>query len=174
MRLFNDLRYSPPPSVNPATPTPGKRRPTTFTPVPSSASYLIPSEANSDLNCPTSWINISLVEARHRYLYAHRRGKSRVSRHVLRPPSRREFGLMYLQKCRSANAAAPRSEHFTILLTSSAGPGSTERIDASDSRKQKEQGVKCRTSIRMTLDNPLGQIIINERTTHGGKRPAKH
>ena len=37
-----DKRDSPPPRVNPATPTPGERPPTTFTPVGSSASYTWP------------------------------------------------------------------------------------------------------------------------------------
>src|SRR5258708_20530913 len=35
----DDRRYSPPPSVNPATPMPGTRPPTTFTPVELSVAY---------------------------------------------------------------------------------------------------------------------------------------
>src|SRR5258708_8037092 len=42
IQLSIDGRYSPPPSVDPATPTPGMRAPTTFTPVGSSAAYTWP------------------------------------------------------------------------------------------------------------------------------------
>ena len=39
IELSDDGRHSPPPSVNPATPTPGTRPPTTFTPICPSVAY---------------------------------------------------------------------------------------------------------------------------------------
>src|ERR1700755_1009732 len=144
IRLFDDRRHLPPPSVNPATPTPGRRPPMTFTPVWSSALYtspqVRPAPTSTVPRVGSTFVWLKRVIALCTPLVEENPGFAAC------PPPFTAKGVrldprIRIYEMRVSKCCCIRSEYFTILLSSSAEPGSTEQVDSSEA-----EGAECELS----------------------------
>ena len=138
IQVSDNQKLLPPPSVNPATPTPGTRPPTTFTPVGSSAAYtwsqVSPAPTSTVPDMTLTFVSLKRVNAICTPLVDENFG------FVACPPPFTAKGVRVDPKIRSYESGGRELLMrlirillaLTILLTSSAEPGSTEQTDASE------------------------------------------
>jgi hypothetical protein len=156
-------RHSPPPSVNPATPTPGTRPPMTFTPVGSSTTYtwsqVRPAPTSTVPDVKLTFVPLKRDNAICTPLVEENPGLAAC------PPPFTAKGVRLDPRIRIyENSVEKAGASNQVTLQSRPRPRQSLAPQSKrTSRYLKKQRVKYRTSTQVQLDHPLNQCITNER-----------
>ena len=159
IELSGNRRHSPPPSVNPATPTPGMRPPTTFSPVGPSVAYTW-SQVRPAPTSTVPHVEFTFVSLKRDIVICTPVVDENPG-FVACPPPFTAKGVRVDPRIRNykkwGSAEAGASDHVT-LQSHSRPRQSLAPPSKSTPRHSREKSVQCQTSTQMSLNHPSDRV----------------